>query len=100
MLASTFGENRGLCSSYIDGLAYGSTAVIWQALSFVVELGDYGWAYLWGVVAALVTVAWIMQSRFSNIFFADKEDHGGAYERVKVEEGGGQENERHIQGVV
>ena len=99
MLASTFGENKGLCSSYIDGLAYGSTAVIWQALSFIVELGDYGWAYLWGVVAAFVTAAWIMHSKFSNIFWAGDEDNAGEYEKVKEEEveGGGTNG---IQGVV
>ena len=84
-LASTFGDNKGLCSSYIDGIAYASTAVIWQGLSFIVELGEYGWAYLWAAVALFVTAAWMLQSKFSKIFWQDG-DCAGVYEKVKEEE--------------
>ncbi len=101
LLASTFGENKGLCSSYIDGLAYGSTAIIWQALSFVVELGEYGWAYLWGVVAAFLIASWILQTRFANVFWAsDADNQAGNYEEVKGEEEVNFKDEHNIESFV
>ena len=87
MLASTFGENKGLCSSYIDGVAYGSTSVVWSGLSWVVKQGDFGWLYGWSIVAFTVVCAMILCNKFVKQFWA-VEGKGGQerYAKLKSED--------------
>ncbi|GMI28988.1 hypothetical protein TeGR_g6825 [Tetraparma gracilis] len=40
-ISSTFGADKGLCASYIDGVGYVFSSVAWAGLAKVVDLGEY-----------------------------------------------------------
>ncbi|GMH92120.1 hypothetical protein TL16_g12252 [Triparma laevis f. inornata] len=95
MLASTFGENKGLCSSYIDGVAYASTSILWSGLSWVVKQGDYGWLYGWSSVAFTVVCSMILCNKFCNKFWAvDGKGNPAQYSKL----GGQDEDDDDMRG--
>jgi MFS family permease len=68
-VASTFGADKGLCSSYIDGIGYFAASGLWSLLSFVVDnMGDYGWTACWLALACIVLVAALLNRRLLSIF--------------------------------
>jgi len=72
LLASTFGENKGLCSAYIDGVAYFCTSFFWTGFSWIVGQGDYGWMCGWGLLGAIITGAAISMNHFMTRFWAER----------------------------
>lgn len=95
MLASTFGENKGLCSSYIDGVAYASTSILWSGLSWVVKQGNYGWLYGWSSVAFTVVCSMILCNKFCSKFWAvDGKGNPAQYSKL----GGQDEDDDDMRG--
>jgi hypothetical protein len=72
LLASTFGENKGLCSAYIDGVAYICTSFFWTGFSWIVNSGEYGWFCGWGLLLAVIIGASLSMDRFMVKFWAEK----------------------------
>ncbi|GMI45278.1 hypothetical protein TrCOL_g13310 [Triparma columacea] len=72
LLASTFGENKGLCSAYIDGVAYICTSFFWTGFSRIVNSGDYGWFCGWGLLIVIIVGASLSMDRFMVKFWAER----------------------------
>jgi len=72
LVGATFGCDKGLFSSYTDGVAYGIASVVWRIVGNAVERGNSdggGWAYGWAAVALLLILAGILMVEFFEHFF-------------------------------
>jgi hypothetical protein len=90
LLASTFGKNKGLCSSYIDGLAYLSSFVLWKMISCVLLIPHVGWLFTWCGVGLVVVVATVSMNFFLDYFLAEdgtiKDQQEKLYLKVDVDD--------------
>lgn len=57
MAASTFGHNRAVCLSLMDGLGFFLCAPVWAATNQLVSnFGKHGWSLTWILLAALFSL--------------------------------------------
>jgi len=84
LVGAAFGCDKGLFSSYSDGVAYGVASVVWRVVGDVVENGNAdggGWAYGWAAVALLLILAGVLMVEFFEHYFC-RHRCGGPYETI------------------
>lgn len=88
LVASTFGNHKGLFSSYVDGVGYGLASVVWKIVASTVsaDTTGAGWAYGWAAVALLLILCAILMVEFMEHYFvrpSRRQQEGfGAYETI------------------
>lgn len=84
LVGATFGQDKGLFSAYVDGLAYGVASILWRIVSHVVSTGNPdggGWAYGWAAVALLLIPSSLLMVEFMEHYFC-RPRHKGSYETI------------------
>ena len=90
LVASTFGNSKGLFASYVDGAGYAMASVVWKIVATTVstDTAGTGWAYGWAVVALLLILCAILMVEFMEHFFVRpslRHQQGfGAYETIML----------------
>jgi len=84
LVGATFGCDKGLFSSYTDGVAYGIASFVWRIVGDVVQHGSSdggGWSYGWAAVALLLIPSAILMVEFMEHYFC-RHRYGGTYETI------------------
>jgi hypothetical protein len=84
LVGATFGCDKGLFSSFTDGVAYGIASFVWRIVGNAVQNGGAnggGWAYGWAAVALLVILTGILMVEFMEHYFC-RPRHVGTYETI------------------
>ena len=86
LVGAAFGNNKGLFSAYVDGVAYGFASIVWRVVGSAVEGSSPqggGWAYGWAAVALLVILCAILMVEFMEHYFVRAcGKHHGSYETI------------------
>lgn len=85
LVGATFGCDKGLFSSYSDGVAYGVASLVWRVVSDVVEHGSNeggGWAYGWAAVALLLILTGLLMVEFMEHYFCRHKHGSSSYETI------------------
>lgn len=72
IVGCTFGANKGLYTSYTDGVACIVSSMVWRIVGNAVQEGNpqgSGWAYGWAAVALLVVLAGLLMVEFVEYYF-------------------------------
>ena len=72
IVGATFGSQKGVYTSYTDGVAYFVSSLIWRVVGGAVEEGhpeQGGWAYGWAAVALLVVLCSVVMVQFVEHYF-------------------------------
>lgn len=84
LVCATFGCDKALAVSYVDGVACAVSAIVWRFVGETVHNGGPyggGWAYGWAAVALFVLVTAILMVEFMEHYFC-RPRHGGVYETI------------------
>lgn len=86
LVGATFGCDKGLFASYLDGVAYGIAACVWRFIRPSLEevsasSSSVGWAYGWSAVALLLLLSALLMVEFMEHYFC-RSRYGGAYETI------------------
>ncbi|KAL7535891.1 hypothetical protein ACHAXR_011058 [Thalassiosira sp. AJA248-18] len=85
IVGATFGEkNRGLYSSYTDGVAALVSSIVWRIIGGAVEEGNPqsgGWAYGWAAVALLLLFSGTIMVKIVELYFV-----GGGWRHDKPQD--------------
>ncbi len=82
IVSCTFGANKGLYTSYTDGVACIVSSIVWRIVGNAVEEGNpqgTGWFYGWAAVALLVILAGLLMVEFVEHYFC----RGGSLGRLQ-----------------
>ena len=86
---TAFNKDKGLFSSYTDGVAYGIASLVWRIVANSVERGDAttggGWAYGWAAVALIILMCSILMVEFMEHYFVRSVSgikYAGTYETI------------------
>ncbi len=88
LVASTFGNHKGLFTAYVDGVGYGMASIVWKIVASTVsaDATGAGWAYGWAAVALLLILCAILMVEFMEHYFvrpSRRQQEGfGAYETI------------------
>eukprot|EP00579_Thalassiosira_antarctica_P014758 CAMPEP_0201942976 /NCGR_PEP_ID=MMETSP0903-20130614/50101_1 /ASSEMBLY_ACC=CAM_ASM_000552 /TAXON_ID=420261 /ORGANISM="Thalassiosira antarctica, Strain CCMP982" /LENGTH=834 /DNA_ID=CAMNT_0048485529 /DNA_START=115 /DNA_END=2616 /DNA_ORIENTATION=- len=72
IVGATFGKNRGLYTSYTDGVAALVSSIVWRIVGGAVEEGNPqggGWVYGWAAVALLLVVCGTLMVKIIEMYF-------------------------------
>jgi stromal membrane-associated protein len=72
IVSCRFGANKGLYTSYTDGVACIVSSWVWKIVGGAVQEGNpqgAGWAYGWAAVALLVILAGVVMVQFVDYYF-------------------------------
>jgi Sugar phosphate permease len=72
IVSCRFGANKGLYTSYTDGVASIVSSWVWRIVGGAVQEGNpqgAGWAYGWAAVALLVILAGVVMVQFMDYYF-------------------------------
>jgi MFS family permease len=84
LVCATFGCDKALAVSYVDGVACAVSAIVWRFVGETVHNGGPyggGWAYGWAAVALFVLVTAILMVEFMEHYFC-RPRQGGVYETI------------------
>jgi len=84
LVCATFGCDKALALSYVDGVACAVSAVIWNFVGNTVYQGGAhggGWAYGWAAVALFLLVTSVLMVEFMEHYFC-RPRHGGTFETI------------------
>ena len=84
LVCATFGCDKALAVSYVDGVACAVSAVVWNFVGDTVHQGGTnggGWAYGWAAVALFLLVTGILMVEFMEHYFC-RPRHGGTLETI------------------
>eukprot|EP00977_Amphora_coffeiformis_P004914 scaffold1049_cov168-Amphora_coffeaeformis.AAC.8 len=84
LVCATFGCDKALAVSYVDGVACAVSAVVWNFVGDTVHKGGPhggGWAYGWAAVALFLLVTSVLMVEFMEHYFC-RPRHGGAFETI------------------
>lgn len=86
LVGATFGCDKGLFSSYTDGVGYGIASLLWFVVGNYIrkqeDLGG-GWAYGWAAVALLLILSGILMTEFMEHYFCRRKP-GDRYETIML----------------
>ena len=84
LVCATFGCDKALAVSYVDGVACAVSAIVWNFVGDTVHQGGSngsGWAYGWAAVALFLLVTSILMVEFMEHYFC-RPRHGGTFETI------------------
>ena len=84
LVCATFGCDKALAVSYVDGVACAVSAVVWNFVGDTVHQGGSGgggWAYGWAAVALFLLVTAVLMVEFMEHYFC-RPRHGGTLETI------------------
>jgi MFS family permease len=87
LVGATFGCDKGLFSSYTDGVAYGIASVVWTIVGDVVQHGNSdggSWFYGWAAVALILIPSAILMVEFMEHYFCRHHSAGGKLETILI----------------
>jgi len=77
IVAAQFGKEKGMYSSYTEGVAFLLSSMVWKQVGDAVERGNptgNGWAYGWAFIALLVIVSGVIMVEFMDHYFCRRGD--------------------------
>ena len=80
IVAAQFGKEKGMYSSYTEGVSFLVSSMVWKGVGGAVERGNpmgNGWAYGWAFIALLVIVSGVIMVEFMDHYFCRR----GAWNR-------------------
>ena len=84
LVCATFGCDKALAVSYVDGVACAVSAFVWKFVGDTVHQGEFnggGWAYGWAAVALFLLVTGLLMVEFMEHYFC-RPRHGGHLETI------------------
>lgn len=84
LVCATFGCDKALAVSYVDGVACAVSAIVWNFVGDTVHRGGSdggGWAYGWAAVALFLLVTAVLMVEFMEHYFC-RPRHGGTLETI------------------
>lgn len=84
LVCATFGCDKALAVSYVDGVACAVSAIVWNFVGDTVHQGGSsggGWAYGWAAVALFLLVTAVLMVEFMEHYFC-RPRHGGTLETI------------------